>query len=62
VAIGITLIRLVERFRQRKFGADDAWAAFAVVQGFIFIAALVIHLGDPSMFISLMREYQAMVS
>ncbi|KAF5382040.1 hypothetical protein D9615_004208 [Tricholomella constricta] len=44
----VTLIRLFERVRNRKFGYDDGFAALSLSILIIFVVALFVHLGDPS--------------
>ncbi|KAG6877677.1 hypothetical protein C0992_009503 [Termitomyces sp. T32_za158] len=45
----VTIIRLFERFRRKRLGVDDAWAAFALVILIVFEVSLFLHLGDPGM-------------
>ncbi|KAG6868586.1 hypothetical protein C0993_000851 [Termitomyces sp. T159_Od127] len=44
----VTLIRLFERIRLKRFGFDDSWAAFSMSILVVFVAALFVHLGDPT--------------
>lgn len=44
----VTIVRLVERTRNRKFGYDDGFAALSLAILLVFVAALFVHLGDPT--------------
>ncbi|RDB22156.1 hypothetical protein Hypma_010678 [Hypsizygus marmoreus] len=44
----VTVIRLFERARSRRFGYDDGFAILAMLILIIFVVALFVHLGDPT--------------
>ncbi|GLB40606.1 putative expressed protein [Lyophyllum shimeji] len=44
----VTVVRLGERTRNRKFGWDDVWAALSLAILLTFVASLFVHLGDPT--------------
>ncbi|KAG5641228.1 hypothetical protein DXG03_005694, partial [Asterophora parasitica] len=44
----VTLVRLFERTRNRKFGWDDGFAALSMSILVLFVVALFVHLGDPT--------------
>ncbi|KAG6840252.1 hypothetical protein C0991_007909 [Blastosporella zonata] len=48
IAALVTVIRLFERARLKRFGIDDAWAAFSLSILILFVVALFTHLGDPT--------------
>ncbi|OBZ66338.1 hypothetical protein A0H81_13627 [Grifola frondosa] len=49
-SIILTLFRIYERYRNRKFWWDDAWAALTLVLAIIFMIAVELHLEDPTKF------------
>ncbi|KAF8066919.1 hypothetical protein FPV67DRAFT_1215799 [Lyophyllum atratum] len=44
----VTLVRLFERTRSRRFGYDDGFAALALSILVVFVVTLFTHLGDPT--------------
>ncbi|KAG5641823.1 hypothetical protein DXG03_004142 [Asterophora parasitica] len=44
----VTLVRLFERTRNRKFGWDDGFAALSMSILVLFVVGLFVHLGDPT--------------
>ncbi|KAG6909978.1 hypothetical protein DXG01_013978 [Tephrocybe rancida] len=48
VASLVTIVRLAERTRNRKFGFDDSFALLSVLIVWVFVAGLFVHLGDPT--------------
>ncbi|KAL0959903.1 hypothetical protein HGRIS_011569 [Hohenbuehelia grisea] len=49
VAMIITALRIIERIRTRKFGADDAFALLSAILLLIFVVGMFVHLDYPGL-------------
>ncbi|KAF5381672.1 hypothetical protein D9615_005562 [Tricholomella constricta] len=48
IAAVVTLVRLFERIRSKRFGYDDGFAALSLAILVVFVVSLFTHLGDPT--------------
>lgn len=44
----VTVIRIIERIRTKRWGVDDSFAGLATAMLLVFVVGMFVHLGDPS--------------
>ncbi|KAF4571590.1 hypothetical protein EYR40_008087 [Pleurotus pulmonarius] len=48
VAMVVTVVRIIERIRTKRWGVDDSFASLATAMLLVFVVGMFVHLGDPT--------------